>query len=90
MTPRIKDRWDKALFCPVSSHCFKGLQPLTKKYKTVHYLALKPTDVYVPCLPKRKAFQVHIFLLHIYKPEDRPKHLPTLKMRLSATKVNRF
>ena len=68
----------------------KVLQPIPKEYTTVHFFVLKSTDVYVPHLPKRNAFQEHIFLLQIYKPEDRLIQLPTPKMRLCVTNVDRF
>ena len=87
-TQHLESKTDGIKCCSVqlAATASKFLQPLPKEYMTVHPFELKSTDVYVPRLPKRKDFQVHIFLLQIYKPE----HLPTPKMRLSVTKVNRF
>ena len=68
----IKGRWDKTLLCPVSSHCFKGFATSPKGIHSSAFLCIKSTDVYVPRLPKGKAFQEHIFLPQIYKPEDPP------------------
>ena len=85
--PRIKDRWNKTLFCQVSRHCFKGFAASSKGIHDSASFVLKSTDVYVPRLPKRDGFRVHILLLQIYKPEA---HLPTSRMKLCVTKVDEF
>ena len=52
----IKGTWDKTLFCPVSSHCFKGFATSPKGIHNSAFLCIKSTDVYVPRLPKGKSF----------------------------------